>query len=283
MRKYYMKKSLVILAIALLLSFVLTACGQKATEALPTATLSNDQLGTRAAQTAYVKYTEVPPVQPSATQVKNTPKPTNTETPLPPTATHGSTAIPTSDIFNSGQTTFRDDFESLSGWYTGSGDSFLVEFSEGGYRMVVDMVTGADPVYSIRKYAFEDVIVSVDVMKYKGKDGSYFGVVCRYADPANYYRFVVYTQGEYEIAKKIGGVFTSLVRSNLEKPLKADGTPNNIRALCSGNTLQLYVNDSLAAEVSDQALTTGYTGLIAGTDLEAGLDVLFDNFVITQP
>jgi len=278
-----MNRAPFVFLLTLLLAIVLSACGQKATESLPTPTLSNDQLGTRAAQTALANFTEAAPVQPSDTPVEDTPVPTNTDTPVPPTATQGPTAIPTSDIFGSGQETFRDDFESLAGWYTGSGDNFLVEFLEGGYHIVVDLITGPDPVYSIRQFSLEDALVSIDVMRYEGEDGSYFGVVCRHTDRSNYYRFVVYTEGEYEIAKKINGVFTSLVRDTLEKPLKADGSPNNIRAACVGDTLQLFVNDKLTAEVTDQDLTTGYIGLVAGTDLEPGLDVLFDNFVISQP
>lgn len=284
-----MNKSPTVIIMLLLGVLVFSGCGEKASEVSPTPTLSNDQLGTRAAETAYVNFTEVASVQPSDTPVKNTPTPANTNTPLPPiatmgpTATEGPTAIPTSDIFSGGQTVYRDDFESLTGWYTGSSDTFLVEFLEGGYHMVVNMVTGPAPVYSVRKYSFEDIFVSIDVMRYEGEDDSYFGVVCRYTDQSNYYRFDLYTQGEYEIAKKIGGVFTSLVRDVLDKPLKTDGSPNNIRAACVGTTLQLYVNDKLAATVTDKDLTSGYTGIIAGTDVEPGLDVLFDNFIITQP
>jgi hypothetical protein len=99
----------------------------------------------------------------------------------------------------------------------------------------------------------------------------------------NYYRFVIYTQGEYEIAKKNDGMFTSLIRDKLEKPLLSDGTPNNLSAACVGDRLEIYVNNKLAGSITDRDLISGYVGIIAGTDIEPGLDVLFDNFIISQP
>ena len=278
-----MKRDSFVFLLTFLVVLGLSACGQGSTETLPPPTLSNDQLGTRAAQTAYANFTQEAPVQPSNTPVKNTPTPADTATPLPPTGTQGPTPIPTIDIFGGGQTTIRDDFESLAGWYTGSSDNFLVEFLEGGYHFVVDMITGPAPVYSIRQTSLGDILVSIDVMRFDGKDGGYFGVMCRYADPANYYRFVVYTDGEYEIAKKVGGVFTSLTREELEEPLLIDGSPNNILASCVGNSLKFYLNDELVTDLDDGDLTAGYVGIIAGTDLEPGLDVLFDNFIVSQP
>lgn len=281
-----MRRNRIIFLLTLVLALGLSACGQRVVETTPPPTLSNDQLGTRAAQTALANFTQAAPVQPSDTPVPNTPttKPPEPSDTLPPaTPTKGATAIPTTDLFGGSQEAFRDDFESLSGWFTGSGDNFVVEFLEGGYHMLVNLITGPDPVYSIRQFSLEDVIVSIDVMRYEGEDGSYFGVACRHADRSNYYRFVVYSEGEYEIGKKVNGVFTSLVRDELNEPLETDGTPNNIRATCAGDTLQLHINDKLAAEVTDQDLTTGYVGIVAGTDVEPGLDVLFDNFIVAQP
>jgi hypothetical protein len=279
-----MREKTIKLSVYIIALFLLSACGEKVTETPVQATLSNDQLGTRAAQTVYADLTLAAPVQPSYnTPVLNTPLPTNTLTPIPPTNTQGPTAILTSDIFASGQTEIRDDFESLTGWYTGSSDTFTIEFLEGGYHMVVNMVTGPDPVYSIRSVSLEDVLISLDVMRFVGGDGGYFGVVCRFADQANYYRFVLYTEGEYEIAKKDGGVFTSLARDVLSKPFLSNGSPNNISASCVGNTLALYVNDVLSVEVNDPAHQSGNIGIIAGTDFEPGLDVLFDNFIVSQP
>ena len=104
------------LLISILLLLTLSACGKGATETPIPPALSNDQLGTRAAQTVYANFTEAAPVEPSDTPVKNTRVPKGTDTPPPPTATKRPTKLPTSDIFGTGQETIRDDFESLDGW-----------------------------------------------------------------------------------------------------------------------------------------------------------------------
>lgn len=261
-----------------LLAIFLAACGKTSKPA--TATVPPGQIETQAIQTLIAGWTPTPeaftpaPVPPTKT-------PRHTNTPLP-SVTAGPTGKPTSSIFSGTQTNFRDDFESLTGWFTGNTDKFTVEFEEGGYRMYVNLVTGAWPVYSVREMEFDDISVSVDVMREDGPDGSYFGTVCRFGDLRNYYRFVLYTGGYYEIAKMVDGKITVL-DTDKEVNLILPEKTNTIRGDCVGSILTMYVNGKMAAEVLDSELTSGYTGLVAGTNEKEGLDVLFDNFILSEP
>jgi len=58
---------------------------------------------------------------------------------------------------------------------------------------------------------------------------------------------------------------------------------NHLRADCIGNTLTLYVNFNEVASVQDSDFATGDVGVLAGAFAEAGVDVLFQNFVVIQP
>ena len=50
-----------------------------------------------------------------------------------------------------------------------------------------------------------------------------------------------------------------------------------------GAKLTLTVNGKQLLEVQDGALLTGKVGLIVGANYEARADVLFDNFLLSQP
>jgi hypothetical protein len=60
---------------------------------------------------------------------------------------------------------------------------------------------------------------------------------------------------------------------------------NRLRADCLGSTLALYVNDRKVLEVTaDSEFESGLSGLyVSDSHNGEGVDVLFDNFVITGP
>ena len=65
--------------------------------------------------------------------------------------------------------------------------------------------------------------------------------------------------------------------------IRQGSTTNHIKAECFGNQLTLYVNGVLLTSVSDATLANGDVGLLASTYDEAGVDILFDNFLVTLP
>ncbi len=79
---------------------------------------------------------------------------------------------------------------------------------------------------------------------------------------------------------------TVLSKDNLLQPhdaVQQGEATNHLAAECVGNTLTLYVNGVQVDRVTDSTLTDGDVGLIAGSYEESGVDVLFDNFVVTRP
>jgi hypothetical protein len=60
-------------------------------------------------------------------------------------------------------------------------------------------------------------------------------------------------------------------------------TTNHIRFDCIGSTLTLYVNGTQIDQQTDSEYTTGNVGLVAGSFSTAGIDILFDNFIVYKP
>ena len=52
---------------------------------------------------------------------------------------------------------------------------------------------------------------------------------------------------------------------------------------CIGETLTLYANGRLLAQVQDDDFETGVVGLLAGTKLVTGFTARFDNYTLFSP
>jgi hypothetical protein len=59
--------------------------------------------------------------------------------------------------------------------------------------------------------------------------------------------------------------------------------PNHLRFDCVGETLTAYVNSQQVAQVQDADHIEGDVGLLAGTFDGPGVEIIFDNFIVTNP
>jgi hypothetical protein len=130
---------------------------------------------------------------------------------------------------------------------------------------------------------YEHSSVSVDTRPIRSDKDGYYGLICRAQDDRNFYYFVIRNNGEYTIGKYKNAVFQSLLGWKQDDAIRAGSQLNRVRADCSADTLRLYVNNVLVDEVADTDFTSGFSGLIAASLESRGFEVLFQNFLITEP
>lgn len=222
-----------------------------------------------------------------------TPKPPTATVVLSPTPGGESSGIPIETVrpsitptplpLSGGTLISLENFETFTGWFAGGNDHYEMGMDGGGYRMIVDMLTLNAPVYSVRDVTYRDIRIEVDVVQFDGPDGSYFGVTCRFADTENYYGFVMDADGYYEINKTVDGEFTVIDSGNKRGLFLVEGKKNHLQVDCYSGTLSLNINDNPLLSVQDSDLWEGKVGLLLGTNLESGANVLFDNFALYQP
>jgi hypothetical protein len=132
-----------------------------------------------------------------------------------------------------------------------------------------------------------DVRIEVDATKSAGPDGNAFGVICRYNDQNNFYKFLVTSDGFAGISKLTNGNVTVISSSDGKMQpvnnINKGAASNHIRADCIGSTLTLYVNGNQVAMASDSSLSGGDTGLFAQTYDTGGVDILFHDFNVYAP
>jgi hypothetical protein len=128
------------------------------------------------------------------------------------------------------------------------------------------------------------VRIDVDVAKIGGPDENRIGLLCRFAK-GNYYFFMVSSDGYYTIGKFIDENATLLGQSEMQfnEAIHKGLAVNHLRGDCVDNVLTFYVNGKQVAQTQDGDLAEGDVGLLVGTFTEPGVDVIFDNYLVTQP
>ena len=182
----------------------------------------------------------------------------------------------------SGTVLFQDEFDTnTTGWDRLANDGGIMDYFEGGYRILV-LMPGLN-FWSTPEKNYSAVRVEADVLKLSGPDENRMGLMCRYEN-GNYYFFIISNDGYYGIGKFINGQTILLGQNEMQmNPIIQPNMINHLRADCIGSTLTFYVNFTQIASVQDAGLKTGDIGMLAGTFSQPGTDVSFDNFVALQP
>ncbi len=179
---------------------------------------------------------------------------------------------------------FQDDFsDPSSGWSTLNEENKWIGYADGKFRFLVN--DAKFDYWSTPGLKFTDVRIDVDATKNAGPDDNDFGVICRYQDENNFYGMLISSDGYYGISKMKDGVHNVLGSDGMEvsDAIKTGANSNHLMAECIGSTLRLTVNGQKVFEVEDTDFQSGDVGLVAGTFDQPGVDVSFDNFIVTKP
>ena len=185
-------------------------------------------------------------------------------------------------IASPGDVLYQEDFEdNTTGWARISNENGIMDYDSGGCRMLVRQPKLN--MWSTSEQNFGDVRIEADVIKLNGPDENRMGLMCRYQG-GDYYFFIISNDGYYTIGKFMGGLTLLLGQSEMQASETIQkGASNHLRADCIGNTLTFYINYAQVAAAQDTDLPNGDVGVLAGAFDEAGVDVLFDQFVVIQP
>ncbi len=170
-------------------------------------------------------------------------------------------------------TSFIDTFDdnSTSGWSTvdeGSGTSHWYasrrRLVQGGGSTSTLQVAG-DPGWA--NYSF--------AVTAKTSDADAFGLVFRYQDENNYYRFSVDHRLHYRrLEVKVDGAFHVLAQT---RDSYRPGVAYRLRITAVGNRLQAFMNSTRVFDLVDQALPTGRIGLYTGACAPVSFDSVLVN------
>jgi serine/threonine-protein kinase len=179
---------------------------------------------------------------------------------------------------------YSDDFSNpSSGWPTIQNTRGKYSYQPDGYHIVVDEIDGV--LWAKTSTEFDNSSIYVDTKPLQQSKNGYFGLLCRIRDDRNFYYFVIRNNGEYTIGKYENAGFQSLLPGGWKQnqAIRSGAQTNRIRADCTSDTLRLYVNNVLLDEVTDTDFSSGFSGILAASLDSQGFEVVFNEFLITEP
>lgn len=179
---------------------------------------------------------------------------------------------------------FQDDFNNpKSGWPVYEQAEGRAAYRDGHYEL--EILTARSHLAAPLPGDFRiprDIHITVEANSPSdASGGDYFGVICRFQDPYNYYFLVISQDGYYGIGKMKAGV-AALLHADQMLPVDAvlQGEKNLLEAECSGNSLRLSVNGTLLGEVQDNEWPSGGIGLLAASGDTGKQLVEFDRLLV---
>jgi len=179
---------------------------------------------------------------------------------------------------------FFDDFsETKNGW-----DRFSGEIGSTDYKNKTYQITVNEPntdLFANPAKLYKDTIIEVTAARIGGPDNNSFGVICRFQDEKNFYAAQISSDGYAGIFRMKDGIYKLLGQdAMIPVPAILGGSAvNTIHFECIGRSLALAVNGAPVDAREDKSFENGDVGLIAGSFEEAGVVIVFDNFMVTLP
>jgi len=184
----------------------------------------------------------------------------------------------------SGGVLYQDFFsDPQSGWGELNNTAGTAGYIDGAYHFVVNQ-----PHVNLWTHPgkdFADLKEEVSSMPVAGPQANRMGLICRLQDDKNFYFFVISADGYYGIGKMKAGKTSLLTGSQMlpHNSILVGSQINRIGASCVGDTLVLFVNNTLVTSATDADFSSGDVGILAGSFDQPGEDVYFDNFVVYKP
>lgn len=193
--------------------------------------------------------------------------------------------VPSNNNSNQGTLLFSDDFSNTgSGWDKVQQDNKVTDYDNGRYRMWLN--EAQFDIWANPGQSFDDPVrIEVDAIKTAGPDVNDFGIICDYQDTQNFYFGLVSSDGKAAIGKVEAGDTTFLSASEMQpvSGINTGNASNHLRLDCANGSLTLFANNTQLASVQDSSFSSGDVGLQVGSFDETGVEIFFDNFMVTKP
>ncbi len=229
-----------------------------------------------------------PPGAPTTNSVNPTVASIVGSTNLPATGAPSTSVPPASTPSHGGPTIlFQDDFSNESGgWDKQTSDNGSSGYGSGFYSIQVKAAN-----YSIwanpgAQTDFSNASIEVDAAVANGAEDAGFGPICRYQDTGNFVHAIVTADGYYGIVVIKNQQYTVLTGNGKlikNASIKTGKVTNHIQFECKDNGFTLFVNGQKLDAATDSSFSAGNIGLLASTFATAGVEVHFNNFLVTAP
>ncbi len=221
---------------------------------------------------------------PLPTDTLSPPPSTPTETPVwfPPTATNtpypavSVVITPTLDLaVPYGELIFSDDFSNPETWTLNRGSSESAAIANN--ELTLALSKSGDYVYSVRvEPELRDFRLEITVNPSICRGGDEYGLLLRFVDPDNFYRFALTCDGQARVDRVYKGHPSSPQPLSLFGSIPP-GAPSSSRLVVSANgrEMRFFINGEFLFSISDPTLPIGLIGVFIHSNEENAVTVNF--------
>lgn len=196
--------------------------------------------------------------------------------------TSGVTPAPVAGLASDYVLVYEDDFsDPNSGWDDAFDRHSIKQY--GNNKYYIELTTSNLVAWGLANRDVADFRLEVDATQEAGPNNNGFGILFRFQDRDNYYRFDISGEGYFLVSKFYRGEWTTLVPWTASSALNVGQATNRLMVEAVGNRIRLFANGTEIGQTTDDSLSHGNFGFFANTFTEPNLIVSFDNIKLWVP
>jgi pSer/pThr/pTyr-binding forkhead associated (FHA) protein len=177
---------------------------------------------------------------------------------------------------------YEDDFSNPSSGWDDAFDRYTTK-QYGNNKYYIEVTTSNLVAWGLANRSVSDFRLDVDAAQETGPNNNGYGILFRFQDRDNYYRFDISGDGFFLLSKFHAGEWVTLVPWTASSAVNVGQSANRLTVEALGSQIRVYANDTLLAEVEDNTFSQGNFGFFASTFSDPNLTVSFDDIQLWTP
>ncbi|MCB9100497.1 MAG: PD40 domain-containing protein [Anaerolineales bacterium] len=177
---------------------------------------------------------------------------------------------------------YEDDFSDSFGGWDDAFDTYTRKVY-GNNRYQIEVNASNLVAWGLANRDVADFEMEVEAKLEDGDQKNSYGLLLRFQDRDNFYRFDISGDGYFLLSKFVDGEWSTLVDWTESEFISTDGSANILKIAAFGPEIRVWANGQELASVRDDSLTHGNFGFFAGTFAEPYVWVSFDNLKLWTP
>lgn len=184
---------------------------------------------------------------------------------------------------NIGPELFKDDFSQDSGnWETfANEDGASAVIADGHLSLTIAQPSTVG--FSVAAINLIDFDLTVTTAQVSGGPANGYGVIFRFIDEQNFYRFDISGDGLWGVSRRLQDQWLPIFELTASPAIQTGYAANTLRLAARGDKFEFYANGVLLGQVTDANLAVGRIGLFASTFDDPNTQVTFDDLKIVNP
>ena len=177
---------------------------------------------------------------------------------------------------------YEEDFsDSSSGWDDAFGQAYTKQYGNNQYH--IEITTSNLVVWGLANRNAADFEMEVEATPQSADTDITYGIIFRYVDDNNYYRFDVSPDGFFLVTKFENGEWHTLVDWTASDAINTGQTTNVLKVSAFGNEITVFANGQELSRITDDSFSGGNFGFFTSTFDSPHSWVSFDNLKLWAP